>query len=220
MVNHRSVNNPKMKIFKLLSQVRINYEYINKQIILQVIVYSHTNWQDSDCLKVSLAFKFCLPDSHYLHVIQDATIVLPSINEDRMLVVTTHLTLPGPSHSQWSWLPDKCFIIRGCPSSSKPQTMKLICLQMHFSHLLHSMNTLHNIFKSNMDCTSPLIKPCLKTNQTQTRHKPGQTNQSRAYMFPSLSYLLLVLKSKIFAFMIILQADTKWYPVDELSGRR
>lgn len=62
---------------------------------------------------------------------------------------------------------------------------------------LSTLYVLHNVFQSNVGCTSLLIKPCLETNQTQTR--PNKSKQS-INVSELVTYLLLVGKVKCFPF--------------------
>ena len=72
----------------------------------------------------------------------------------------THLASTGRSHSQRGWLSDKCFIITGCPSQGQNHKQCNSFAYKCTSVIRRTVWTaLHNIFQSNMGCTSLLIKP-------------------------------------------------------------
>lgn len=147
-----------------------------------------------------------------------------AIDEDWTLAATTrssHINRPEPTHGGAGFLTSALLSRVALPQGQNHKQWNSFAYKSTSVVYGTVRAPLHNVFQSNMACTSLLIKPCLETNQTQTR--PNKSKPLHKCFRACHTHLLLVRQVNCFpllAFMRILQADTKWYPVDELSGRR
>lgn len=95
-----------------------------------------------------------------------------AINEDGTLAVTTrssHINRPEPTHGGAGFLTSALLSKVALPQGQNHKQWNSFAYKSTSVVYGTVRAPLHNVFQSNMACTSLLIKPCLETNQTQTR---------------------------------------------------